>query len=79
VGIPGYLVDGPADLKAEWFTGKRAVGVTAGASAPELLVRQVVEQLCEWGGEAPAEVAGRAEHVVFTLPRELRRASEKPV
>ncbi len=79
VGIPGYLVDGPADLKAEWFEGKRAVGVTAGASAPELLVRQVVEQLCEWGGEAPAEVAGRAEHVVFTLPRELRRESEKPV
>src|SRR5450755_1687527 len=45
VGIPGYLVDGPADLKAEWFGGKAAVGVTAGASAPELLVRQVVEQL----------------------------------
>ncbi len=53
--------------------------MTAGASAPELLVRQVVEQLRAWGGEAPAEVAGRAEHVVFTLPRELRRESEKPV
>ena len=79
VGIPGYLVDGPGDLKAEWFRDKRAVGVTAGASAPELLVRQVVEQLRAWGGEAPAEVAGRAEHVVFTLPRELRRDSEKPV
>ena len=79
VGIPGYLVDGPADLQPGWFTDKRAVGVTAGASAPELLVRQVVEQLRAWGGEAPAEVAGRAEHVVFTLPRELRRESEKPV
>jgi 4-hydroxy-3-methylbut-2-en-1-yl diphosphate reductase len=79
VGIPGYLVDGPADLKAAWFQGKRAVGVTAGASAPELSVRQVIEQLRAWGGEAPAEIAGRAEDVVFTLPRELRRASEKPV
>jgi 4-hydroxy-3-methylbut-2-en-1-yl diphosphate reductase len=79
VGIPGYLVDGPADLEAEWFHGKRAVGVTAGASAPELSVRQVLEQLRAWGGEPPAEVAGRTEHVVFTLPRELRRESEKPV
>src|SRR5256885_4114340 len=39
-GVPGYLIDGPADLRAEWFAGKRAVGVTAGASAPELLVQQ---------------------------------------
>ena len=44
-GMPGYLVDGPEDLRREWFDGKRAVGVTAGASAPELLVQQVVEQL----------------------------------
>ncbi len=77
-GVPGYLIDGPADLRAEWFTGKRAVGVTAGASAPELLVRQVVEQLARWGGEAPREVVGREERVFFPLPRELRRASEKP-
>src|SRR5215468_11226594 len=47
-GVPGYLVDGPADLKAEWFAGKQAVGVTAGASAPELLVQQVVAQLKRW-------------------------------
>jgi 4-hydroxy-3-methylbut-2-enyl diphosphate reductase len=77
-GVPGYLIDGPADLRAEWFTGKRAVGVTAGASAPELLVRQVVEQLARWGGEAPREVVGREERVFFPLPRELRPASEKP-
>jgi 4-hydroxy-3-methylbut-2-enyl diphosphate reductase len=77
-GVPGHLIDGPADLRAEWFTGKRAVGVTAGASAPELLVRQVVEQLARWGGEAPREVVGREERVFFPLPRELRRASEKP-
>jgi 4-hydroxy-3-methylbut-2-en-1-yl diphosphate reductase len=78
-GVPGYLIDGPADLRAEWFTGKRAVGVTAGASAPELLVRQVIEQLARWGAEAPREVIGREERVYFALPRELRRGSEKPV
>jgi 4-hydroxy-3-methylbut-2-enyl diphosphate reductase len=77
-GVPGYLVDGPADLKAEWFHGKGAVGVTAGASAPELLVRQVIAQLATWGGEAPREVIGREERVFFPLPRELRRATEKP-
>jgi 4-hydroxy-3-methylbut-2-enyl diphosphate reductase len=77
-GIPGYLIDGPEDLKREWFTGKRAVGVTAGASAPELLVQRVVEQLAHWGGTTPQEVVGRGEHVLFTLPRELRRGSDKP-
>ncbi len=71
-GLPGYLVDGPEDLRAEWFAGKRAVGVTAGASAPELLVRRVVERLREWGGTGAEEVVGREEHVVFALPRELR-------
>jgi 4-hydroxy-3-methylbut-2-en-1-yl diphosphate reductase len=71
-GIPGYLVDGPNDLQREWFVGKQAVGVTAGASAPELLVQQVVERLRSWGGQVPDEVVGREERVSFTLPRELR-------
>src|SRR5215475_6358331 len=66
-GIPGYLIDGPEDLRAEWFEGKRAVGVTAGASAPELLVRQVVEHLARWGAQGPREVVGREEHVYFAL------------
>jgi 4-hydroxy-3-methylbut-2-enyl diphosphate reductase len=73
-GVPGYLIDGPDDLSAEWFAGKRAAGVTAGASAPELLVQQVVARLAEWGGQPPREVIGREERVFFTLPRELRRA-----
>jgi 4-hydroxy-3-methylbut-2-en-1-yl diphosphate reductase len=77
-GVPGYLVDGPEDLRAEWFEGKRAVGVTAGASAPEVLVRQVIEQLGRWGGETPREIVGREERVFFALPRELRRAEEQP-
>jgi len=73
-GIPGYLIDGPQDLRPEWFEGKNAVGVTAGASAPEILVRQVVEKLREWGGNPAEEVLGRPEKVVFSLPRDLRRA-----
>ena len=75
-GIPGYLIDGPADLRREWLDGKRVVGVTAGASAPEILVRQVLEQLARWGAETPQEIRGREEQVIFALPRELRRASE---
>jgi 4-hydroxy-3-methylbut-2-enyl diphosphate reductase len=73
-GLPGYLVDGPEDLRAEWFAGKDAVGVTAGASAPEVLVQRVVARLREWGGEGPQEAVGRPESVVFSLPRELRVA-----
>jgi 4-hydroxy-3-methylbut-2-enyl diphosphate reductase len=71
-GKPGYLVDGPDDLRAEWFAGTQSVGVTAGASAPELLVQRVVARLKEWGGQGADEVVGRAESVVFALPRELR-------
>jgi 4-hydroxy-3-methylbut-2-enyl diphosphate reductase len=71
-GIPGYLVDGAEDLRREWFDACGTVGVTAGASAPEVLVKQVVEQLRSWGGEMVEEIAGRPEAVVFGLPRELR-------
>ncbi|MBV9913091.1 MAG: hypothetical protein JOZ93_10945, partial [Sinobacteraceae bacterium] len=53
---------------------KAAIGVTAGASAPEVLVQQVVERLRSWGAEVPEEVVGREEHVFFALPRELRAA-----
>jgi 4-hydroxy-3-methylbut-2-enyl diphosphate reductase len=73
-GIPGYLVDGPEDLERCWFEGRRVVGVTAGASAPELLVQRVVARLREWGGEGAEEIVGREESVVFALPRELRSA-----
>jgi 4-hydroxy-3-methylbut-2-enyl diphosphate reductase len=71
-GMPGYLIDGPEDLKREWFVGKRAVGVTAGASAPEVLVERVVAKIREWGGDAPVNLVGQPESVVFSLPRELR-------
>jgi 4-hydroxy-3-methylbut-2-enyl diphosphate reductase len=72
VGKRGYLVDGPDDLRPEWFTGVESVGVTAGASAPELLVQRVVARLREWGGQGAEEIVGREESVVFALPRELR-------
>ena len=71
-GRPGYLIDDASFLRREWFEGKNAVGVTAGASAPEELVQQVVARLREWGGVAAEELKGREEHVVFSLPRALR-------
>jgi 4-hydroxy-3-methylbut-2-enyl diphosphate reductase len=71
-GIPAFLVDGAADLRREWFGGKQCIGVSAGASAPEVLVREVIDQLMGWGAESPRELAGREESVVFGLPRELR-------
>jgi 4-hydroxy-3-methylbut-2-en-1-yl diphosphate reductase len=70
--MPGYLIDGPEDLKQEWFVGKHCVGVTAGASAPEVLVERVVARLREWGGQAPLNLEGQPENVVFSLPKELR-------
>ena len=72
-GIPGYLIDGPEDLQREWFAGKQNIGLTAGASAPEVLVQRVVAQIREWGGQVPVEADGQAEHVMFSLPRELRQ------
>jgi 4-hydroxy-3-methylbut-2-enyl diphosphate reductase len=72
VAKPGYLVDGPEDLHREWFDGVKTVGVSAGASAPEVLVKGVIAQLREWGGAVVDEVAGREEHVMFALPRSLR-------
>jgi 4-hydroxy-3-methylbut-2-enyl diphosphate reductase len=70
--VPGYLVDGADDLRREWFDGKRCAGVTAGASAPEVLVKQVIARLQTWGGGEVVEIQGRPENVVFSLPRALR-------
>jgi 4-hydroxy-3-methylbut-2-enyl diphosphate reductase len=71
-GIPGYLVDGPEDMDRSWVEGKSSIGVTAGASAPEVQVQAVVQQLRSWGGQVPSELAGREEHIVFGLPKALR-------
>ena len=72
MGTPAYLIDGAEDLKAEWFEGVEGVGITAGASAPEVLVRGVVDQLRAWGAEGEAELDGRPENITFSMPKELR-------
>ena len=72
-GKPGYLVDGPEDLKKLWVSDAKSVGVTAGASAPEVLVKRVLDRLVEWGGQLPEERPGRSETIVFNLPKALRK------
>ena len=73
-GIPSYLIDGADEIQKEWLEGVDTVGVTAGASAPEVLVTAVIDQLKAWGGIAPEELDGVQETVVFSLPKELVKA-----
>jgi 4-hydroxy-3-methylbut-2-enyl diphosphate reductase len=70
-GIPAWMVDRADELKAEWIAGRKRVGVTAGASAPEVLVRQVVDRLRELGAARVTELAGTAETTVFPMPKGL--------
>ncbi|HYN79652.1 MAG TPA: 4-hydroxy-3-methylbut-2-enyl diphosphate reductase [Lamprocystis sp. (in: g-proteobacteria)] len=73
-GCAAYLIDGPEDIRREWLAGAGQaprVGLTAGASAPEVLVEQVIARLREWGAGTVEEQAGIREQVVFALPREL--------
>ncbi len=76
MGAAAYLIDSAADIQDQWLAGVNAVGVTAGASAPEILVSQVIERLRSLGGQGPAELKGQEESIVFALPAELRRAGE---
>ena len=72
-GVDAYMVDNAGYLQREWFAGKNKVGVTAGASAPELLVREVVETIRGWGHDAVRETEGVEESIVFVLPKALRK------
>ena len=72
LGTPAYLVDDADQLQAEWFQGVATVGVTAGASAPEVLVQQVVARLQAIGGGEVCELGGKEEDVIFEVPQELR-------
>lgn len=72
MGRSAYLIDNADELKPEWFPVDSKVGVTAGASAPEVLIKQVIQRLQEWGATAPQELHGRAENITFSLPKELR-------
>jgi 4-hydroxy-3-methylbut-2-enyl diphosphate reductase len=71
-GVPAYLIDGAGDIRREWIEGRRRVGVTAGASAPESLVREVLARLREWGATHVQELEGEPENITFALPKELR-------
>ena len=71
-GVDAYMVDNASFLQEEWFAGKNHVGVTAGASAPELLVQEVIAQIQAWGHGTIEELKGVEESIVFVLPKELR-------
>ena len=75
-GVDAYMVDNAGYLRREWFEGKNKVGVTAGASAPEVLVKEVLQTIQEWGHETIREGEGAEESIVFVLPKELRREGE---
>ena len=71
LNVPSYLVDNASELKPEWLQGKQRVGITAGASAPEVLVQEVIVRLKELGAIAVRELSGINENVVFPLPKAL--------
>ena len=71
-GVDAYMVDNASFLQEAWFAGKNHVGVTAGASAPELLVQEVIAQIQAWGHGSIEELNGVEESIVFVLPKELR-------
>ena len=72
MATPAYLIDGAEDLQQSWFEGVESIGITAGASAPEVLVRGVIRQLHAWGATGADELAGREENITFSMPKELR-------
>ena len=74
LGKPAYLIDGPDDIRPEWLSGVDTIGLTAGASAPEVLVGKVVERLEAWGAQSIEENVGKPEQVTFGLPKNLIEA-----
>ncbi len=72
LGTPAYLINDATEIEPQWFDGVSQIGVTAGASAPQILVDQVIERLQALGAMAPEELAGREENITFSLPKELR-------
>jgi 4-hydroxy-3-methylbut-2-enyl diphosphate reductase len=71
LGTPAYMIDAAEDLRADWFEGRRRVGLTAGASAPDILVMQVIHRLREMGAHTIRKLEGVVESVNFPLPRGL--------
>jgi 4-hydroxy-3-methylbut-2-enyl diphosphate reductase len=71
-GTESYLIDGPEDINPEWIKNRSAIGITAGASAPEILVKQVIDKLKACGALVPIEMDGTPENISFSLPKALR-------
>ena len=71
LGVDSYMIDNASQLNREWLQGKHKIGVTAGASAPEVLVQEVLARLKEWGVDQVTELQGKAENVVFARPKAL--------
>lgn len=71
-GTKAYLIDGAEDLQQNWFTSTNTIGITAGASAPEVLVQEVIKQLQQWGAKDTIELDGQLENIIFSMPKELR-------
>jgi 4-hydroxy-3-methylbut-2-enyl diphosphate reductase len=76
-GRAAYLIDGPEDIERDWLQGVETIGLTAGASAPEVLVESVIERLKAWGADGVENDEGEPESVVFALPKSLTVAIEK--
>jgi len=72
MGAKAFLIDGVNELKKEWLDSAERIGITAGASAPEILVGDVIKQLISWGAKPPLELPGRPENITFSMPKELR-------
>jgi len=77
-GKPAYLIDGAEDIDRAWLEGVQHIGLTAGASAPEKLVRDVIAQLQAWGAGEVRELDGERETITFALPKELRLVDAGP-
>lgn len=73
-GAEAYLIDGAEDIQKEWLNHAKTIGVTAGASAPDILVERVIEQLRQWGASDIKESLGEPEQVVFSLPKTLQKS-----
>jgi 4-hydroxy-3-methylbut-2-enyl diphosphate reductase len=71
-GCRAYLIDGPEDIQSDWLEQTASIGITAGASAPDILVLDVIRKLVDLGANAPQELDGVVENVRFSLPKELR-------
>ena len=70
--MPSYLIDSAADIQESWLKDAKSIGVTAGASAPDILVQDVISKLKTFGGVDVINIEGREENIVFEVPKELR-------